>query len=135
MTHVSTTQIERAAAAMMLEREQMIDKPLARIWHDLAKAALESSPTSWQDIDRAPKDGRTQVDLWMSSSERVTGCWWDARQQVWVHWWADGYGSICETPVVGAATHFMLPPPPPDVPPPDWVVRVRERAKSEGTSP
>ncbi len=41
------------------------------------------SENPWHTISTAPRDG-TIVDLWHTMYGRLTDCWWDAEDQIWV---------------------------------------------------
>ena len=51
-----TDTVQKVAEAMASKREELIARPLASIWPDLARAAI-SAMSEWRPIEEAPKDG------------------------------------------------------------------------------
>lgn len=54
-----TDTVKKVAEAMEAKRAELIAKPLARIWPDLARAAI-SAMQGWRPIEEAPKN-RTAI--------------------------------------------------------------------------
>lgn len=66
--------VTKVAEAMRAKREEMIARPLASIWPDLARAAVAAMP-GWLPIKEAPKDGTILLGI---REGRVALIWWDA---------------------------------------------------------
>lgn len=97
---------QRVADAMEAKRQELIAKPLGRIWPDLADAAIAAMP-GWRPIEEAPKDGREFLIAQSQGRPVRVGFWDSARGGVWSIW--PGREAAIEP------THFMtlsLPPHP-----------------------
>lgn len=69
------------------------------------RAGLEK----WLPIETAPKDG-TEIDLYLSSQDRVTNCKWNDFRNRWEHWWISDFGRMDMVAVDGIPTHWCYVP-------------------------
>lgn len=62
---------QRMAEAMEAKRQELIAKPMARIWPELADAAIAAMP-GWQSMESAPKDR----PVWGKVKENAVRMFW-----------------------------------------------------------
>lgn len=113
-----TETVNKVAEAMRAKREELIARPLASIWPDLARAAI-SAMQGWRPIDEAPKDG-TKLLVYSPEDEYPVIAHWEAYDQEDAQeYGADGYWSYSESLIADVygectPTHFMPLPLPPE---------------------
>lgn len=79
--------------------------------------SLQAAQPQWQPIETAPKDGKTEIDLWISSFGRLAGCVWHIGSfdnTSSGHWGFKKYHNLTQRlPQEFTPTHWMPLPLPP----------------------
>lgn len=75
--------VKKVAEAMAAKREELIARPLAAIWPDLARAAIAAMSEWNSDMSQAPRDG-SPIEIWAvrettGKSSRYPDCYWGLR--------------------------------------------------------
>ncbi len=69
------TMIERAALAMEARRRELIAQPLARLWPELARAAIQAMREPTEEMTHGARDwSRAKYGIPVGS-DASTGCW------------------------------------------------------------
>lgn len=111
--------VKKVAEAMRAKREELIARPLASIWPDLARAAI-SAMQGWRPIDDEARSGNAilAVENFQRASydengeneklhpEEFAVVWWSKKRGLWV-----GFGLGLES---FEPTHYMPLPLPPE---------------------